>query len=240
MNKSYCLSGTKTVIRRLFRQDMEDILSCYEQYKQLYYNPINETFIINTLLYGEIWGAYVDNSIVACCYYLPLNSSFYAQSPSFSAIADFTENTEKYFLMGYVGIKPKIYSTDYSENPCAPTESGLYHCFLNIAQMQGFRRGHKYILHAMPVKLCFDIETLFRCGYKLIKLRGLENLVVHYIFAKAVFNEEDIYCVDSAEIAETTDLSDTKKVSALLESGYICVDLCKKENKLYFKRLVTD
>lgn len=240
MNKNYCLSGTKTIIRRLFRQDMSDILSCYEQYKKLYYNPVNETFILNTLLYGEIWGAYVNNNIIACCYYLPLDSSFYAQSSSYSAIADFTENTEKYFLMGYVGIKGELYETDYIENPCAPTEGGLYHSFLNIAQMQGFRRGHKYIIHPMPVKLDFDIETLFRCGYKLVKIRGLENLVVHYIFAKAVFNEEDIYCVDSVEIAETAELNDTKKASALLESGYICVDLCKKENNLYFKRLVTD
>ena len=80
MNKDYCLAGTKVIIRRLFKQDMDDIAGCYSSYKSLYHNPVTTDYIENIFLCGEIWGAFIENRIVACCYYFPLNSSFFTGS----------------------------------------------------------------------------------------------------------------------------------------------------------------
>jgi len=240
MNKDYCLTGTKVVIRRLFKQDFEDILSCYEEYKLLYHKPINTGFMENIFLYGEIWGAYLKDNIIGCCYYFPVNSEFFSSSAFCEALKDFISNSEKYFYMGYVGIKHGMMSTCDPECPNRPTESGLYQAFMNIAQMQAFRRGFKYIIHASPVKLRQCSETFFTGGYNLIKIRGLENLVVHYIFAKPVFSEENIYETDTTAPPKKILLEDTKKISALLENGYCGVDYSKNDNTMYLCRLITD
>ncbi len=240
MNKDYCLTGTKVVIRRLFKQDLEDILSCYEEYKSLYHNPINTNFIENIFLYGEIWGAYLKNNIIGCCYYFPMDSEFFRTSAFCKAMEDFIDCTEKYFYMGYVGIKYDTISPCNAECPDCPTESGLYQAFMNIAQMQAFRRGFRYIVHASPVKLKPCTETFFTSGYRLIKMRGLENLVVHYIFVKPVFNEENIYETDRSTSPRKILLENTKKVSALLENGYCGVDYSKNDNIMYMCRLIAD
>lgn len=239
MNNNYCLSGTKIVIRRLFKQDTADILSCYEEYNTLFHNPVSAEYLENIFLCGEIWGAYLGGSIIGCCYYFPMDSGFFRNTAFGSALADFTDCTGKYYFMGYMGIKHKNISCG-SNCSNVPTESGLYQAFSNVAQMQAFRRGLKYIMHACPVKKSRCAETLFCCGYSLIKIRGLENLVVHYIYVKPVFNEENIYGTDFNSEPLKVCLSDTKKVSALLENGYCGVDYSKAENLLYIRRLIAD
>lgn len=240
MNRNYCLTGTKIVIRRLFKQDINDAVSCYEKYKTLYHNPVSSAFIENILLCGELWGAFTGDDIIGCCYYFPLNSCFYKNSPSRETLADFIPETEKYYYMGYVGIKEEKICRTEAECCNMPTEDGLYQAFLNIAQMQAFRKGFKYLVHCCPVKLGCPLETLFSCGCKLIKLRGLEKLVVHYVFAKPVYSEENIYETDTASATEKLPLADTKKVSALLENGYCGVDYSKDKDLLLMCRLITD
>ena len=216
---------------------MEDTLSCFEEYKNLYYTPVCPDFVENVFLCGEIWGAYLNNNIVACCYYFPLNSSFFATSDFCTALKLFIPNAEKYYFMGYVGMKKELVSTDRNCRDM-PTADGLWQAFANVAQMQAFRRGLKYTVHCAAVKVGCPLETVFTAGYRLIKMRGLGNLVVHYIFAKAVVADEDIYETDRTNPPVTADISDTKKVSALLESGYCGVDFDNKS--LYLCRLVTD
>lgn len=240
MNKNYCLTGRKVIIRRLFKQDIGDIISCYGKYTNLYHNPICPAFLENVLLNGEIWGAFHDDKIIGCCYYFPLNSSFFTPSPFSESLNDFIKETDIYFYMGYVGIKDSNIPIYENEDSNMPAESGLYQVFLNIAQMQAFRRGLKYIIHCCPAKFSFPAETLFACGYRLIKLRGLENLVVHYIFAKPVLSEENIYETDTAYSPRKIPFDSTKKVSALLENGYCGVDYCKNENVLLMCRLIAD
>ena len=236
MNKDYCLSGTKIVMRRLFKYDTDEIICCYQDYRALYHNPINKEFLENIFMFGEIWGAYFQNRLVACCYYFPLDSVFYKSTPSYSAIADFLDDTDKYFYMGYVG-----FSNCFAEIPDdCDTEGGIYQAFLNIAQMQAFRRDLKYVIHPVPVKISSHTEKLFACGYSLIKMRGLENLVVHYIFVKAVFNEENIYEIQKLIPDEKISLENTKKVSALLENGYFGIDYSKDDNMLLMQKSIAD
>lgn len=236
MNKDYCLSGTKIVMRRLFKYDMEEIISCYHDYTALYHNPVNQNFLENVFHCGEIWGAFFKSDLIGCCYYFPFKSSFYKTTASYSAISDFLDNTGKFYYMGYVGFKKHPFNEKNGDD----IYGGIYQAFLNIAQMQAFRRDYKYILHTVPLKISDHKEKIFSCGYSLIKLRGLENLVVHYIFAKAVFNEENIYEIHSSIPVERIPADDTKKVSALLENGYHCIDYSKEENCFCIQKSVAD
>lgn len=227
MNLNSVLSEKKITVRRLFKQDIDDILKCYKKYDSLLFNPVDSTFICNVLLCGEFWGAYHGGQLIACCYFFPLESDFFKAGASHDAITDFIAQPEKYMLMGYIGTNFDILSFDdkqYFEGKlnCA---NGLYTAFMNIVQSQTFRRGFKYIIHILPVKTARNIKCIFDAGYSLIKMRGLEKLVPHYIFAKAVFPCEDIYRTDSESEGVHAAFSDTKKVSALLESGYCCIDI---------------
>ena len=240
MNKEYCLGPTKVIIRRLFKQDMEDILGCYEKYKSLYHNPISADYMENIFLCGEIWGAYFENRVVACCYYFPMDSSFFKNSDFCRAIEDFIPCPEKYFFMGYVGINTDNFLRNSGKGGNSPTEDGLFQAFSNIAQMQAFRRGFRYILHPSPLKLVPFSETFFRCGYTMVALRGMKNLVVHCIFVKSVFSEDNMYETDRTVCPEKIPAADTKKISALLENGYCGVDYSKKDSMLLMRKLVTD
>jgi len=237
-------ASRKIAMRRLFKQDTDTVINCYKKYDRLYYNPVNEEFISDVLLYGELWGAFCQGKIIACCYFFPLDSDFFKAHHTFSALTDFIEQPSKYMYMGYIGTDFKGLNDEdkkfFTDELCA--SNGLYTAFLNVVHMQTFRMGLKYILHSIPLKMCCGMEPLFSAGYTMIKLRGLDNLVVHYIFAKAVFPCENIYCTDADSTAETVKIKDTKAISALLESGYYCVDIIKEKSSdaLMFRKSITD
>ena len=237
-------TSKKIIMRRLFKQDTESIINCYKKYDRLYYNPVNEEFIYNVLLYGEIWGAFYNSKLIACCYFFPLGSDFFKNSATLSSLSDFIPEPSQYMYMGYIGTDFKKLENEEKQffNKELSASNGLYSAFLNIVHMQTFRSGLKYILHCMPVKMCCSTEPLFSSGYSLIKLRGLDNLVVHYIFAKAVFPCENIYYTDKDSPCETANAKDTKTVSALLESGYCCVDIINEKcsDTFIFRKLITD
>ena len=244
MNLTNESTAKRIVMRRLFKQDTDAVINCYKKYDRLYYNPVNEKFILNVLLYGEIWGAFKEDKLIACCYFFPVESEFFKNSNTCSYLADFILQPSKYMYMGYIGTDFKGLSEEEKQffREELSASNGLYTAFLNIVHMQTFRQGLKYILHSIPLKMCCGIEPLFSSGYALIKLRGLDNLVVHYIFAKSVFPCENIYCTDDYSPRKVIKTSDTKTISALLESGYCCVDIIKDEcsDSFILKELITD
>ena len=238
MNKDYCIQGTKIVMRRIFKAELDDVIGCYADYEKLYHNLVNRRFIESCLVYGEIWGAFWNESLIAACYYFPLDSSFYTLTPSYGAICDFIEKSDEYFYIGYIGIKhDKIKEISREKNCAQPSFGGLYTVFLNIGHTQGFRRGFKKLIHTLPVKLHFDIEPMFCNGYRMSKMRGLDKLVVHYIFEKDVLSCESI-CTRTETV--NADIKDTKKISALLESGYSGIDIDKTAGSLLLCPLVSD
>lgn len=238
------LTAKRIVMRRLFKQDTDLIINCYKKYDRLYYNPVTENFLCNVFLCGEVWGAYNEGRLIACCYFFPLESDFFKETDTYSSLADFIEHADKYVYMGYIGTNFRGLPQDEKQffTHELSAANGLYTAFLNIVHMQAFRQGLKYILHSIPLKMCCGMEPLFSAGYRMIKLRGLDNLVVHYIFSKAVFPYEDIvYTFDDSE-TKNIEFHDTKTISALLESGYCCVDIIKGKNNnvLMCKKLIAD
>lgn len=240
MNREYPLSGTKIIMRRLFLHDISEILECYNDYNTLFYNPINKSFVHEVFLEGEFWGAFSQDKLISCCYYFPLKNSFFEGCNTYNLLCDFIPCPDKYLNMGYVGInqKGKEFLDNLSKEKSA--YSGLYQSFLNIAEMQAFRRGFRCVLHYIPLKLTDNLSVLTEAGYRLIKMRGLDKLVVHYIFVKAVYSQD--LCESNCTVAETIALNDTKKLSAYLEKDWQGCQIVSDKYDVFVvvKKSVTD
>lgn len=242
MNKEYYVSGTKIIMRRLFKYDINKIIDTYKEYDKLFYNPVTHSFLINVLLYGEIWGAFYDEKLIGCNYFFPLNCDFFKNTNTYSSITDFINKPEKYMYMGYVALNENYYNTksvNFAQNK-KPDSDTMYKSFLNIVQIQAFRQGYKYILHSMPVKMSENISAIFNSDYILLKLRGLDKLIVHYIFVKAVYPETNMYMIDSCSKEIKICLGNTKAISRYLENGHCGVKLERDFNSdnLIIKKLI--
>lgn len=240
MNREYSLTGTKIIMRRLFLHDTDEIVKCYSDYDKLFYNPVDHQFIKNIFLHGEFWGAFSRDRLIACCYFFPLDSAFFKNHNTFSLVEDFIPCPEKYMNMGYIGINAdgKKFLKDFSNKE--PAVSGLYQAFLNISEMQAFRRGFRYILHYVPLKLTEDFSHITACGYRLIKLRGLDKMVVHYIFEKSIFPLDKPDSEKSVTVS--LPLTNTKELSRYLENGWWGYQLLNNsdDKTIFIKRLITD
>ncbi len=239
MNREYNLTGTKIIMRRLFLYDSDAIIDCYKDFDNLFFNPVNHKFTEDIFLYGEFWGAFLSDKLIACCYYHPLDCDFFRQTHTFSLISDFITCPENYLNMGYIGINAE--GKDFFEKFATkkPAHS-LFEAFLNIAEMQAFRRGLRHILNYIPLKLTDDIHSRFRCGCHLVKLRGLDKLIVHYFFDKPVYAQE--YRNNENFAVKCVALSDTKQLSRLLEAGWYGYDIFEDNNTSIIKmqKLISD
>lgn len=220
MNLEHSLNRTKITMRRLFKYDAETITECFKNYSQLFFSPFTPQFISDIFLYGEFWGAFAQDTLIACSYIYPFDCELSRNEKRYEQLCDFVDTPAEYMIMGYIGFNPEIFSENNNYSDENSVHSCLYQAFLNIAEMQTFRRGLKHVLHCAPLKTVCDVSPFFKCGYRLIKLRGLENLVVHYIFAKDVYNPEK-QKGENLHVA----LGNTKVLSRFLESGYYAFDI---------------
>ena len=108
--------------------------------------------------------------------------------------------------------------------------------------MQAFRRNLKKIIHCVPLKIPCDISPVFSNGFELVKLRGLEKLVVHYIFVKSIYPNNDSAAIKTKGESLDVALSNTKTLSGFLENGYCAREISKNSNEIILSLfpLVTD
>lgn len=217
MAKDFAMLGKKIFIRRLFKQDIDIIMDCYASFDSLYFNPMTPVFASEVLLYGEFWGAFLEDKIVGCCYFFNGGAEFFKKYNTYEAIADFTENMEQYIFLGY------IYTDKEYKNV------GIHKAFYNVAQIQGFHQCARYILHITPIKLSCNLQAVFESDFKLVRLRGLDNLVVHYVFAKSLYVDDYLY-VTTDNTPQIVSTSNTKTLSKYLEHRYCGVDVFQDDN----------
>ena len=229
MNKQYSLQGTKIIMRRLFKYDTEEIIKCFEAYNQLFFSPVTPDFINSVLLEGEFWGAFVNNDIVACSYIYPFDCALSQKTERYSQLTDFISSPSEYMMLGYTGFHKINTEQNFPLDDITSVCSNIYKAFMNTAEMQAFRHGKKCVLHCMPHKLLPVLSPVFECGYELLKLRGLEKLVVHYIFVKTVY---PVCSTPSHQKGESHCVAqnNTKALSRFLEDGYRAYDAFKDNN----------
>ena len=207
-------------IRRLFKQDMKCIQDYSHFYDNLYFNPLTEDYIWQIMLQGAFWAVCDGENICAVTYILP------ADSPAFSCLSaawhikdllDYSlENT---LLCGYLWTSKKYVETDFY-TPAA-----------NLWVQQARRRNRQMLLHLMPAHLDFDMENLLNSGFGIVGLRGLDNLVPHYIFAKTSdYKLKDTKAYTDIQKCQFTD---TRTISMLCEHKYKGFDMDVEKNILF-------
>ena len=206
-------------LRRLFKEDMEQIHRYGRCFDSCYFNPFTEDYIWQIMLSGAFWAVYDGEKAVALTYILP------ADSPAFTALdaawhmVDIMDcSLENSLLCGYVWVAQGYTHRDFY--------SPITRLWLHQAQ----RRGRQLLVHYVPAQWDFDMENLLNNGFDLVGLRGLDNLVPHYIFTRvATFGKRN---TDSWTDIKRIPLADTKTVSMLCERGYKGFDLDVEKNIL--------
>jgi len=232
MNKPYNLQGARIIIRRLFRHDTKIITECFNDYGQLFFSPVSEDFINRIFPEGEVWGAFVNNRIIACSYLYPLDCKLSEETKRYSQLTDFIADPSEYLMAGYIGIHHRNFKECIPDEKAGAVCCNMYQAFLNTAEMQAFRRGKRFVVHCTPVKLSCCLPQIFNCGYKLVKMRGLEKLVVHYIFTKSVYTPV-VHIQQKGESCRVAQ-SNTKALSRFLEDGYCAFDILKDGSENIF------
>ena len=213
---------TVFTIRRLFKEDMEKIKEYSSSFDFLHFNPLTEEYIWHILLEGAFWAVYDGKKAVSVTYLLPADSTAFTQLNAAWNVTDLLDcSLENSLLCGYVHT-----DRDYAGRD-------IYTALSKLWTVQAARRGRSQMIHFMPAHINFDMEKLLNAGFELVGLRGLDNLVPHYIFAKyASFEKRN---TNEYRDIKTVSSADTKTISMLCEKGYKGFDITVEKNILFLK-----
>lgn len=207
-------------IRKLQKKDEEEIMKCYREFDNLHFNPIHEDFIGEILIYGQFWGVFHKEQLVACTFLLPAKQAEFQKLNAYWEVCDLlNDSLEDYMLRGYVWRK-KEYQT-----------SEIYSAICKLWNIQT-AKSHKYkLLYCIPSHVWFSMQRLFEEGFLLIGLRGLDNLVPHYIFTKDVALKQSS---DQNRNIVKCRMSDTKTISKLCEHKYKGFNIGSDKNIMFY------
>lgn len=206
-------------IRRLFIEDMPVVKKYAGAYSRLFTSPLKEDNISNIFLQGAFWAVFDGEKAVAATYILP------ADSPCF------VNTGARWNISELLGIPPDdclICGYLWTEKDCA--EVNFYNPLCRLWQTQADRRKKAVLVHFTPAHMDTEFEKLFYNGFELAGLRGLDNLVPHYIFTKPAgfYSRKTQACEDVKACPRT----DTKTLSRLCEKGYRGFDMDVEKNIL--------
>lgn len=210
-------------VRRLFKQDVNVIMDSFKYYDRLHFNPVNEEFVSNILLSGEFWGVFDEGKMIAATWLFEGGKAFFDTFNAKWEITDLlNDDLKNYLVCGYVWQQE-----DY-------LDQGIYKMMCRLWAMQGEKMGKKNLVHYTCAHCPCDFNALFEAGFQMVGLRGLDNIVPHYIFTAPIsFNKAPIY---STEKVEHVPASDTKSVSKFMENGYCGVHLDQENNFYMIKK----
>lgn len=207
-------------IRRLFIEDMPLVERYSRVYDGLFFNPLSPQFIRHIFLQGAFWAVYDGDVPAAVTYILPADSSEFSKLNIKWNLTDLLNSPlDDCLVCGYLWMDEKYTATDF------------YSPIVGLWLSQAARREKSRLIYCIPVAMDTDFEKLFYNGFNLVGLRGLDNLVPHYIFIRqAEFAGRK---VEAYEDVKNCPLSDTKGISMLCEKGYVAFDMDVEKNLLF-------
>lgn len=205
-------------IRRLLKPDMDVIGRYRRQFDFLHHNPLSDEAVSQIMTFGEFWGVFDKGRCVSCTCIFQRSTPFFARSAAVWQLQDMWEKIpEEMQVCGYLwvekGYQPEIF-------------------FRAAAKLWTARRGEngaKLLVYMHPAHIDISMSGLFREGFLLEGLRGMDNLVPHWIFVKTP-DSEDMHVRQEEKICPA---SDTKAVSRLCEHGYAGWAVDEKNNILF-------
>ncbi len=173
-------------------------------------------FVNSVFLKGEWWGVFLENELVAASWMHKASEDFYINKNSYWNIKDILDDDlEDVMICGY------IYTKEKSEE--------IYSLLFNIFNMQSLKKEKNTLIHLLSAYEVWALKSIFYQDFKMLALRGLENVTPHYIFIKkASLINENI----EEKITDKIDIKNTKAISKMLEKGYIGYKF--KDEKIYF------
>lgn len=197
-------------IRRLFKSDIDVIMQSFEYLQNLHFNPVNPIFVSQVLMAGEWWGVFDKEKMIACTWLFGADSAFFKSYNALWEVSDLLDDDLKsYMVCGYVSCLEEYRSY------------AVYRALCKLWNIQGSKHGKKYLVHYACAHNWCDFDALFAENFAMAGLRGLDNLVPHYIFTKKVsFKNIPVRLND---IQEKVPFDDTKQISKLLEHKYRAV-----------------
>ena len=207
-------------IRRLFIEDMQIIEKYSRCYDTLFFNPLSSDFMQDILLDGAFWAVYDGDVPAAVTYILPADSSSFSQMNIRWNLTDLLEMTiSDSIICGYVWSDDRYADTDF------------YSPLTRLWMMQADRRQKAKLIHCTPANMAVNFERLFYNGFDLAGLRGLDNLVPHYIFIRDA--DFAVRKIEMYEDVKKCPATDTKTLSMLCEKGYRGFDIDVEKNILF-------
>lgn len=207
------------VIRRLFIENMPIVEKYSHCYDSLFFNPLTSDFIENVFLEGAFWAVYDKDTAVAVTYVMPADSNCFSKLGIWWNLTDLLQAPiDDSLICGYLWTDDRYKDTDF------------YSPLTRLWLMQADRRQKAKLIHCTPANMAVNFEKLFYNGFELIGLRGLDNLVPHYIFIR-----NDGFTggkVEAYEDVKKCPVTDTKTLSMLCEKGYRAFDIDMEKNLL--------
>ena len=194
-------------IKRIFKDRTEDIIKAYSGYDRTFFNPVNEEFVARCMIDGEFWEVTLDDEMAACVFFMPACCSrFKGLNASWECADLLGDSLGDYAVCGYIA--PRT----------GAGEKEIYRRLFKLAKVYRRKIGAGKLLFYTPVKLYCPWQRLFDEGLLLSGLRGLDNAVANFIFSGSVLINYGPKQEYNDEL--TCRLTDTKRLSMLLEKGY--------------------
>lgn len=210
------------MVRRMFMADLQLIEKVGEDFDILHFNPLKRDFIEKVMVQGSFWAVYDEDTVVAVNYIMPGDCAVFKEMTACWEISDLLgNNLSDCLICGYVWKNNEYKCKD------------MYGALCRLWTMQAKRLDKGVIVHYMPRSTDTDMEKLFYNGFELAGLRGLDNLVPHYIFTRP--SEMKKRAVEIYRDIKSCRSTDTLNISKLCEKGYRGFDIDRQEN-LIFRR----
>lgn len=205
-------------IRRMLKPDMDFISRYQKQFDFLHHNLLSDEAVAQIMTFGEFWGVFDKGRCVSCTCIFPQSTPFFAGSAAAWQLRDMWEKIpEEMQVCGYLWVEKGYEPLNF---------------FRAAAKLWTARReenGARELVYMHPAHIDIPMGGLFREDFLLEGLRGLDNLVPHWIFVKKE-------CSGNKPVRQEEKIcpaSDTKTVSKLCEHGYVGRAVDEKNNILF-------
>ena len=204
-------------IRRLLKPDMDVIGRYRRQFDFLHHNPLSDEAVSQIMAFGEFWGIFDKDRCVGCTCIFLRETPFFAASSAAWHLRD---------MWGKIPQNLRICGYMWTENGYDAEK--FYRAAAKLWTARREEMGAQTLVYLHTAHIPVPMGSLFAEGFLLESLRGLDNLVPHFIFVKKPEENER-----PKHQEESCAMSDTKTISKLCEHGYAGCAVDEKNNILF-------
>ena len=98
-----CCNKGVFIVKELSMKERPVIRKCFSEWDNLFYNPAGGKNLDEIMLYGQVWGIFRNENIVACSWLIPADSAFFRKTNACWEISDLmNDDLKDCMIAGYV------------------------------------------------------------------------------------------------------------------------------------------